>query len=366
VLEVTQVNTYSWHPDSRGPQVYNLYASDGTSPDFNARPGKGLDPEKEAWKLLAKVDTRPKEGDPGGQYGVSISDSDGIVGRYRYLLFDMRRTEDTDDFGNTFYSEIDVLERGAKPEAAESTPVTAQSGLETFEAEGGAFEVSLDTSETPDLTEWVHTHVAPMAREWYPKLVKMLPSPGYEAPKKVTIKFRQNIGGVAGTSGSRISCGAGWFRQNLKGEALGAILHEMVHVVQRYGQARRNNPNAARPPGWLVEGIADYIRWFLFEPQSHGADITRRNLGRASYDASYRFTANFLNWATEKYDNDLVPQLNAALRQGLYNQDLWKQRTGHTVQELGQEWKAALDKKVAAEAGGAAAPHPAPNPSPIP
>jgi hypothetical protein len=182
----------------------------------------------------------------------------------------------------------------------------------------------------------------------------MLPSPGYEAPKKFTIRFSQDMRGVAATGGSRITCGAGWFRQNLKGEALGAVFHEMVHVVQRYGRAARNSPNATRPPGWLVEGIADYIRWFLFEPQSHGAEITRRNLARASYDASYRITANFLNWATEKYDKDLVPQLNAALRQGQYDPDLWKQRTGHTVQELGQEWKAGLEQKLAAQAGGAA------------
>ena len=28
-LELKQVNTYSWHPGTRGPQVYKLYASDG-------------------------------------------------------------------------------------------------------------------------------------------------------------------------------------------------------------------------------------------------------------------------------------------------------------------------------------------------
>jgi hypothetical protein len=27
-------------------------------------------------------------------------------------------------------------------------------------------------------------------------------------------------------------------------------------------------------PGWLVEGIPDYIRWFQYEPQSHGADAS--------------------------------------------------------------------------------------------
>ena len=31
-------------PASRGPQVYKLYASDGTSADFDARPKRGTDP----------------------------------------------------------------------------------------------------------------------------------------------------------------------------------------------------------------------------------------------------------------------------------------------------------------------------------
>jgi hypothetical protein len=109
VIAIKQVNTYSWHPSTRAPQVYKLYASDGTAKDFSAMVKAGADPEKSGWKLIAKVDTRPKTGDGGGQYGVSIADTDGALGKYRYLLFDCARTEDTDDFGNTFYSEIDVI-----------------------------------------------------------------------------------------------------------------------------------------------------------------------------------------------------------------------------------------------------------------
>src|SRR6516165_1305979 len=31
VIAISQGNTYSWHPISRGPQIYKLYASDGTA-----------------------------------------------------------------------------------------------------------------------------------------------------------------------------------------------------------------------------------------------------------------------------------------------------------------------------------------------
>jgi hypothetical protein len=105
------VNTYSWHPDTRGPQVYKLYASDGSAAEFKADPKRSTDPEKCGWKLVAKVDTRPKEGIGGGQYGVSISDNGGSLGKYRYLLLDTNQTESDDPFGNTFYSEIDVIEQ---------------------------------------------------------------------------------------------------------------------------------------------------------------------------------------------------------------------------------------------------------------
>lgn len=108
-LEIAQVNTYSWHVDSRAPQVYNLYASDGNSQDFNSRPGEKIDPASAGWKLIAMVDTRPKQGSFGGQYGVSITDGSGVIGKYRYVLFDCVETETDDPWGNTFYSEIDVI-----------------------------------------------------------------------------------------------------------------------------------------------------------------------------------------------------------------------------------------------------------------
>ena len=58
-----------------------------------------------------------------------------------------------------------------------------------------------------------------------------------------------------------------------------------------------------------------------------------------SYDGSYRISGNFLNWVTGKYAKDLVPRLNTALREGRYNEKLWNQLTGHSVTELGAEWK---------------------------
>jgi hypothetical protein len=111
IINIAAVNTYSWHPDTRAPQVYRLYASDGTDPHFNAAPGVKVDLTTCGWREIAFVDTRPKEGDGGGQYGVSIADTNGSLGRYRYLLFDVYETESDDPWGQTFYSEIDVVKK---------------------------------------------------------------------------------------------------------------------------------------------------------------------------------------------------------------------------------------------------------------
>jgi len=111
LIEIAQVNTYSWHPNTRGPQVYRLWASDGTAPNFNPAPRTNIDLDRSGWKLITVVDTRSKEGDDGGQFGVSITDASGSLGKCRYLLFDCYVTETADEYGNTFYSEIDVVAR---------------------------------------------------------------------------------------------------------------------------------------------------------------------------------------------------------------------------------------------------------------
>lgn len=109
-MEVAEVNTYSWHANTRGPQVYNLYVPDGTETGFNLSPDANTHPAHAGWKLLASVDTRPREGGRlGGQYGVSIRGKAGTLGKFRYLLFDAVEAEYDDPFGNTFFSEIDVV-----------------------------------------------------------------------------------------------------------------------------------------------------------------------------------------------------------------------------------------------------------------
>jgi hypothetical protein len=230
-----------------------------------------------------------------------------------------------------------------------SAPATTRPAIvDTLDIDHGKYKATIDTTETPELTDWARKDLAPVVKDWYPKIVAMLPSEGYHAPAQFSITFKREMKGVAFTAGTRVVGAYDWYIKNMKGEGVGSIVHELVHVVQQYGMARRTNPQAKPNPGWLVEGIPDYIRWYLYEPQSHGADIGRRGAESARYDKSYRVTANFLHWVIANYDPDIVRKLNAAMREGKYGEELWEKWTGESVQDLGEWWKQSLEKSAAA------------------
>jgi len=339
IKELKQINTYSWHRAERGPQVYHLYASDGKADGFAQKLKRPDDPAKAGWKLVASVDTRGQDGGRGGgQVGVSIFDPAGSLGQFRYLLLDVNRTESQDPFGNTFLSEIDVLDKIAEPNA--EAPVAEQI-LKSVQLEDGT-RFTVETTEAPDLTDWAQKDLIPVMEKWYPILVKMLPSEGFTAPRTFSVNFTNEYQGVAATAGTRVMCSPPWYRKNLKGEGIGSVVHELVHVVQQYGRIPRGGQ---RPPGWLVEGMCDYIRWYLYEPQSHGADLrpSQANDARIKYDGSYRVTANFMNFVITKYDKDLLKEVNAAMRQGKYTPEFWKTRTGKSVEDLAAEWKKSIE-----------------------
>ena len=342
VISVKQVNSYSWHGLTRGPQVYKLYAAIGTANNFRPAPKKGTDPTTCGWTLIASVDTRPKEGDGGGQHGVAITNGEGVIGKYRYLLVDAFRTEARDPFGNTFFSEIDVLDvDGPEPISTIQKPI-----FKTFDSNDGKFRYTIDVTEAPDMADWAGKELKGVIQEWYPKIVDMLPGEGYTAPSEVTFRFRTDMGNIpASASGASVNLNLRWFRGERDREALGSVVHEMVHVVQNYWRPRRDRTSSPTP-GWLIEGIPDYIRWFLYEPQSKGAEITKGNVAGVKYDGSYRVSGNFLDWATKTYDKEIVRKLNAAAREGRYTDDIWKELTGKTVKELGEEWKSFHEKRL--------------------
>ncbi len=192
-------------------------------------------------------------------------------------------------------------------------------------------EVVVDVTDAPEMQEWAD-NVARICERAYPMINAELASDGFKAPHLVTMRLSKDYRGVAAASGTRIVGSVKFFKDHP--DDVGAMVHEMCHVVQRY--RRRGNP------GWLVEGVADYVRFFKFEPGKIGPI----NVARARYDRSYRVTAAFLAYATEKYDKDLVRKLNQIMREGNYKEEIFKELTGKTVQELDEEWRISLGAKI--------------------
>lgn len=208
------------------------------------------------------------------------------------------------------------------------------------------YKIEIDSSAAPELKDWAENTLRPAVEEWYPIIVSDLPSEGYTPPQHFDIKIDPEYKGIAATAGTHVMVSPTWIKsQNARGpvnEAVGSVIHELVHVVQQYGRGGRRNPM----PGYLTEGIADYIRWWKFEPEAVRRPVrpVKRDGQPASYTDSYQTTAAFLEYVAKNRDHEIVVKLNAVGREGTYSPELWKKYTGKTVDELWNEFIGTLKK----------------------
>src|SRR5580658_7947949 len=124
------------------------------------------------------------------------------------------------------------------PPESSSTP-SAPAAPFVIRAPDGSCEITIDTSKAPDMKDWAEHKLAPVLADWYPKISAMLPTAGYTPPRKWSVTIAPG-NGVAATGGTHVTANATWFRGELDKQAVGALVHEEVHVVQQYGGGRRN------------------------------------------------------------------------------------------------------------------------------
>jgi hypothetical protein len=190
-------------------------------------------------------------------------------------------------------------------------------------------EITVNVTDAPEMQEWTN-NVARICERAYPMINEELKSDGFTSARTITIRMKKDYDGVAYASGNSITGSVKFFKDHP--DDVGAMVHETAHVVQQY-RARNN-------PGWLVEGVADYVRYFKFEPQK-----TRQlDVQRAHYNGSYHTTASFLAYVLDKYDKQAVLKINKVMRDGKYTEALFEQLTGKTLKELDEEWRASLKK----------------------
>lgn len=189
-------------------------------------------------------------------------------------------------------------------------------------------EFTLDVTDAPEMKEWGDKVIRICERE-YPRICDILMSDGFTPVTRISMALKNDYKGVAEASGARIKGSVKYFKD--RPNDIGAMVHETVHCVQLY---------RGRVPGWLVEGVADYVRFWKYEPGKAG----KVNPDRAQYNGSYRTTAAFLAFVTDKYDPTLVTKLNALMRSGKFDDTAWKTLTGKTAEELNREWRESLTK----------------------
>jgi hypothetical protein len=115
-------------------------------------------------------------------------------------------------------------------------------------------------------------------------------------------------------------------------EDIDVVTHEVMHIVQAYGDNH--------VPGWLTEGIADYVRYkYGVNNTAAGWKLTDYKAGQ-SYTNAYRITARFLVWVEKNKNPETVNKMDSAMRAGKYTDGMWKQYCGKTVDELWQEYSA--------------------------
>lgn len=190
----------------------------------------------------------------------------------------------------------------------------------------GGCAVFVDTNDAPDLKDW-GAKAGTLCVEWLPRIAALLPSDGFVAPKEVTLCFDPKMKGVAHASGGKITISASFVRQHP--DDWGMVIHELTHAVQSYPPGG---------PGWLVEGIADYIRIVKYEPQAPRPAINRL---KASYKDAYKTAAMFLEWIETQGHPGLVAKLNAALRMGQYTDEIWSKTTSRPVDEWWAQFAAS-------------------------
>lgn len=155
----------------------------------------------------------------------------------------------------------------------------------------------------------------------YPKEVKTY---NKKSLKKVHMIIDPEYDGVAATSDGIVRVNPEWMHKH-PGD-IDVVTHEVMHIVQDY-------PGGSGP-GWITEGIADYVRYTLGVDNAGGDWRLPDYNARQSYKDAYRVTARFFVWLEKNYEKDLVKKLDKAMRTNTYTKGFWKKETGKNVDEL--------------------------------
>ena len=182
-----------------------------------------------------------------------------------------------------------------------------------------------DLGEAPGARDWAFG-AKKLAERWYPIITERLHPNASPAPRSYKLSFKMTMKIPASTGSRVMNINVAWIEKHP--DDWGIVIHELTHAVQEYGLKRTKNAT------WLAEGIADYVRYFEYEPEKPLAPFPDK-----TYRDGYRTAAAFLNWVAQTYDARLIEKLHAYLQADEYTDDRFREITGRTLDQLWTEYQ---------------------------
>ncbi|WP_346189911.1 family 20 glycosylhydrolase [Rubritalea halochordaticola] len=168
--------------------------------------------------------------------------------------------------------------------------------------------------------------IASLYFDAWPKIIHLIDAPVHKTRTTVNIVFNDKIKHPAHAFGDTITMSSGHLRRN-KSDAKGVFVHELTHIIQNHSG-----------PGWFIEGVADYVRFKVINNDGwakHNSQHINYNKPLGAYWAS----AAFLLYLEDKYQKPIVKTVSSSLRDKTYHEGIWKELTGHTLEELTTEYQ---------------------------
>lgn len=212
----------------------------------------------------------------------------------------------------------------SKPAAAPAAPAVAPeapTSARTLEVQ----VVFDDPAEETNLKAFA-ARATELVKEWEPKVAALLGTAEAKRPKRLTIRFK-DMDGVAYWDGKAITVSTRYAAKHQDDVML--VVHELTHVLQGYRKI----------PGWMTEGIADYVRFGVAEGGKFGI---RLDPAKQKPRDSYRVTG-YLILQAEKRHPGLVKKLHLA---GVSGGDVEKVWTEHCGQTIDQTWAEVVPAKA--------------------
>lgn len=188
-------------------------------------------------------------------------------------------------------------------------------------------KIVFEGEPTPLVRDWAN-EAGSVVVEWWPQIARLLATDAFQPPSELALIFKRELSAPAVRTHEGIFISIPWITAHP--DDFGMLVHELTHAIQDY-------PAAIRNAGWLVEGIADYVRYWHYEPE---LERPRLDPAKAHYRDGYGTSASFLAWLVARHDRRIVRTLDAALRAGQYQPELFQTITGVELDELWKQFQA--------------------------